>query len=85
MLDNDYLAQDAFTELLGDLGFPQRSACLLWRPAMSGQQPRLAEGLSACCGEEYFLRENDLEKTFEYRPRRRTHHLEKIVLFRLVE
>ncbi|MEW6553628.1 MAG: glycosyltransferase family 39 protein [Actinomycetota bacterium] len=85
MLDNGYLAQDDFEEILGDLGFPQRPAYLLWRPAMSGAQPRLVGGLSTSRVEEYFLRENDLEKAFEYRPRRRTHHLEEIVLYRLVE
>ena len=85
MLDNDYLAQEAFNELLADLGFPQRAAYLLWRPDMSGPQPQLAEGLSKSGGEEYFLRENDLEKTFEYRPRKRTHHLEEIILYRLAE
>jgi hypothetical protein len=85
MQDNDFIAQDAFAELLGDLGFPPRPAYLLWRPAMSGPQPRLAEGLSKSEVEEYFLRESDLEKTFEYRPRKRTHHLEEIILYRLME
>jgi hypothetical protein len=85
MLDNDYLAQDEFPELLGDLGFPQAASYLLWRPAMSGGQAQLAEGLRLGESWMFWLREGDLEKTFEYRPWRRTHHLEKMVLYRLEE
>ncbi len=79
---NRALRDEAFPALLSDLGFPERPVYLLWRPAASGTEIDLAEGL----GLEYVTavawQEENLKTSFTSRPDARVSIDEAFVLYR---
>ncbi|MDY6794621.1 MAG: hypothetical protein SWK76_04970 [Actinomycetota bacterium] len=85
IMDNGDMDTEDFRGLLGDLGFPNRKVCILWRPGLSGEHVPLPDSLGYDLEGEYVSREEMLEKSFEHRPDRREYEQEEIWLLRLKE
>jgi len=85
ILNNGDLESEEYLKLLGDLDFPSRPVYLLWRPAMSGANIALADGLSVERIGEYLSWEEMLEKSFDHRPGRPEYYQDEIWLLRLEE
>jgi hypothetical protein len=85
LMDNATLDSDDFTDLISDLGFPEKEIYLLWRPGISGFNIPVVDGLFLEEAGDFVSWEETLEKSFVERPDSRHYDNEEILLYRVVE
>jgi hypothetical protein len=85
LTDNRVLEDEAFPALLADLGFPEKPVYLLWRPGLSGPEPRTAGGLELEYVTAVAWQEENLETSFVSRPDERVNIDEPFILYRFAK